>query len=77
MLFLEALIPCKVIAAVLFPLSFADAMTGIYGKRRRLDADELSFICSSLESDINLPVYVLGDDIHMNHLLDKIIEFYT
>ncbi len=74
---LEAMISCKVIAAVLFPLSFADAMTGFYGKKRRLTTGELSFSCSSLESEINLPVYVLGDDIHMNRLVDKLIEFYT
>ena len=74
---LESLVSCKVIAVVLFPLSFSSMMTGIYGKKRRLDAEELNFTCNNLESEIDLPVYVLGDNAHMEQLLDKVIEFYS
>lgn len=74
---LESLISCKVIAVVLFPLSFSSMMTGIYRKKRRLDAKELNFTCNNLESEIDLPVYVLGDNAHMEQLLDKVIEFYS
>lgn len=52
-------------------------MTGIYGKKRRLSIEELCSVCNSLGSEMDVPVYVLGDNVHMNQLLDKLIAFYS
>lgn len=75
--FAESVVDCKVIAIVLFPMTYSNKLSGIYSKKRYISTDEFNRINNLVSSEIMLPVYILGNEQHMDMLFTDIINFFS
>lgn len=73
----ESLVDCKVIALVMFPLTYTNQNNGLFGKKRVVTPQEYEMLRSAILEKTNISVYILANDEHMDCLIDDIINFYS
>ncbi len=74
--FIESGADCKVIALVIFPMTFKEGWTFGYGPKYHLTSSECMNIKIKTKDAFGIPVYCLGDSEEMNKLLKQIVEFF-
>ena len=73
----ESLVDCKVMALVMFPLTYTNQNNGLFGKKRAVTSQEYEMLKSAILEKTNIPVYILANDEHMDCLIGDIIDFYS
>lgn len=73
----ESLVDCKVIALVMFPLTYTHQNNELFGKKRAVIPGEYEMLKNAILDKINIPVYILANDEHMDCLIHDIINFYS
>ena len=74
--YLEGATNCKIIALVMFPLFSNNDFQRLFNKKRFIDDDDFKIKSSHLAQVFNIPVYLLGDLIHMDSVCNDIINFF-
>lgn len=74
-MFLESAVDAKVVAIVIYPVTYTNNWTGFYGKKSTLTSDEYTVLKNKYEKLFNIPVLSLNDDI--NILKDIILDYFS
>lgn len=74
---MESQIDCKVIALILFPLTYINQNYGVFGRKRQITFSEYENLRDEIKTLIGIPVYILANEEHMNALIDNIIEHFS
>lgn len=74
---LMGLTDAKIIALVVYPLTYDIDKNGIYSQlKRKITQEEFEQRKKVLLKEFNIPVYKLGEAHHMNDLCQRIIDFF-
>lgn len=73
---LQGLSDAKVVALVMYPLSFPQDLKNRYHSRTPMSKDEFEKAAQLLYTAFNIPVYLLGDEEHMLRLYQDIVDFF-
>lgn len=74
---LIGLTDAKIVALVMYPLTYSDDWNGVYGNEKYIISyDEYEQRADLLQREFQIPVFLLGDEQHMNDLSQIIIDFF-
>lgn len=75
--YLKSAIESQVIALVLYPMDISNKWSGIYGSRIRVDEAKMQTISDVVQQRFNLPLYCLGNEKHMEDLMNTVVDFFA
>lgn len=75
--FIEGAVQCKVIALVLFPMKLKNNWSGIYSQKEIVGDQEYVNKSAELIKIFQLPVYKLGEELEMDKLTTRIIDYFS
>lgn len=74
---LMGLTGASIIAFVVFPMTFVGDWKDVFGNsRRKITDDEFEQFSDTLKKEFNKPVFLLGQEQHMEDLCQEIIDFF-
>ncbi len=66
-----------IVALVMYPLTYSNDWNGVYGNAKyKISYDEYRERAETLHNELNIPVFLLGDEQHLNDLSQIIIDFF-
>ena len=75
--YIESVSNSEVIALVLFPMDIEGSWKSIYSKKHALTQGELDAHKQRINTQLDLPVYILGQMMDMDILYHYILDFFT
>lgn len=74
---LMGLTDARIIAIVMYPITYASDWNGIFGNaRRKITYEEFRQKAAVLSETFHIPIYMLGEEQHMKELCNTIIDFF-
>lgn len=74
---LRGLTGASVIAFVLFPLTFIGDWKEVFGNsKRKITDEEFEQFSDTLKKEFNKPVFMLGEEQHMEDLCREIVDYF-
>jgi len=74
---LMGLTDATIVALVMYPLTYSNDWNGVYGNAKyKISYDEYRERAETLHNELNIPVFLLGDEQHLNDLSQIIIDFF-
>lgn len=74
---LMGLVDSTVVALMMYPITYASDWNGVYGNSKyRISDDEFTKKADELRVEFNIPVYLLGNQKHLEDLCQNIIDFF-
>lgn len=74
---IEQLGECEVLGVVVFPLIAEQTWRGMYGEKRKIGEVEAKKIKSNILHNTGKEAFILGEDIDMKELIEKIINYFS
>lgn len=74
---LMGLVDSIVVALVMYPITYASDWNKVYGNSKyRISEEEFTQKANELMAEFNIPVYLLGNQKHLEDLCQNIIDFF-
>lgn len=75
---LIGLTDATIVALVMYPLTYSDGCNGVFGNTKYIISyDEYEQRANILYKEFQIPVFLLGNEKHMNDLSQEIIDFFN
>lgn len=74
--YIEAITNAKVIALVVFPMDIKHDWSALYGQKEKLSDEAFEVVAKRLRNIFHIPVYCLGNDRHVESVVNDIIDFF-
>ena len=74
---LMGLTDATILALAMYPITYSEDWTGIYGNSKyKITYDEFNQKSEMLQKKFKIPIFMLGNIQHMNSLCQAVIDFF-
>lgn len=74
---LMGLTDADIIAFVIYPITYSEDWNGLYGNsKHKITIEEFKCKAELLMQEFHIPVYMLGDKMHMSKLCQDVIDYF-
>ncbi len=75
--YIESVVDCEVISIAVFPMTLKNAISGLYGGKRKLFKDEFMEIKHNIENKVGKPVYNLDNPEDLSQIFNNILSYFS